>query len=32
MMIAETVRTTTDEEKASAQDLLRRVGAPIAQV
>jgi hypothetical protein len=28
MMIAETVRTTTDEEKASAQDLLR--GARVA--
>ena len=32
MMIAETVRTTTDEEKASAQDLLRRARAAMAQV
>jgi sulfoacetaldehyde dehydrogenase len=32
MMIAETVRTTTDEEKASAQDLLRRTRAAMAQV
>jgi sulfoacetaldehyde dehydrogenase len=31
MMIAETVRTTTDEEKASAQDLLRRARAAMAQ-
>src|SRR6266536_1227653 len=32
MMIAETVRTTTDEEKASAQDLLRRARAAMALV
>jgi sulfoacetaldehyde dehydrogenase len=32
MMIAETVRTTTDEEKASAQDLLRRARAAMTQV
>jgi len=31
-MIAETVRTTTDEEKASAQGLLRRARAAMAQV
>jgi sulfoacetaldehyde dehydrogenase len=32
MMIAEPVRATSDEEKASAQDLLRRARAAMAQV
>ena len=32
MMIAETVRTTTDEERASAQDLLRRARVAMVQV
>jgi acyl-CoA reductase-like NAD-dependent aldehyde dehydrogenase len=32
MMIAETIRTTTDEEKASAQDLLRRARAAMAAI
>jgi sulfoacetaldehyde dehydrogenase len=32
MMIAETVRTTTAEEKASAQDLLQRARVAMAQV
>src|SRR5262249_49246366 len=32
MMIADTIRATTDEEKTSAQELLRRARAALAQI